>query len=138
MDEGLIVHFEDYEGIRKLVRLGLAEAQTRHHVVGEASNLLGALSMLEMIGRGELTANTILLDGNLSNIGAKGHDARIIRQRIWDLGLPVRVIGNSSYTMDELEVHVDCDIPKSEMTIERLVEVIDGLDEPETMLRETA
>lgn len=130
MDNGRVVHFEDNDQLRDAVEMGLdLYSDGRHQVIGGAANLTGALAVLDQIHAGEVSANVVLTDGNLTP-AVGGSDARAIRKHIRELGLAVRVIGLSSKTMEACGVEVDADIPKGSFTADKLVSVIDDLAEP--------
>lgn len=130
MHEGRVVHFEDSETFRESVADHLEIQDSAHQIVGEAGDLPSALAALERISRGELEANVILLDGNLTS-ATNGSDARTITGRIGELGLAVRVVGLSSDAMEKYGVQVDADITKKSFTGALLKEVLDELSEPE-------
>lgn len=128
MHEGRIVHFEDDDDWQGVVRRQLEGSS--HQFVGGAATLPYALRMLEQMKKGEVDANIVVLDGNLSE-SVSHNDARAIRERIRKLGLPVRVIGFSSNDLTREGIEVDATVIKTTYKYGSMVQVIDELPEPE-------
>lgn len=128
MHEGKVIHFEDDGTWRGVIQRQLADSE--HELVGNAATLPDALEVLEQMQRGELDANVVVLDGNLSDVSTN-HDAKTIRRRIRELGLPVRVIGFSSGDLADSGVEVDATMQKGDYSYGEIIRVIDELEEPE-------
>lgn len=128
MQNGRIAHFEDDRAIAGAVSMGVERfSNGRYTVVANAYTLEESLDTLGKISRGELVANVILSDGNLSGTG--GADARTIMERVSELGLDVRTVLMSGQSPEEIGVTVDAVMPKVPYSAHKLVEVIDGLAE---------
>ncbi len=128
MHEGKVVHFEDDESWQGIVRRQLDGSS--HQLMAGAATLPDALVVLDQVNTGDLDANVVVLDGNLSET-ASYDDARAIRERIRELGLPVRVIGFSSSDLTSKGVEVDATLLKTAYEYGSIVTVIDELPEPE-------
>lgn len=128
MHEGRVVHFEDNDDWRRFVRRHLDGSE--HQLVGEAATLPDALGVLEQMQRGEIDANVVVLDGNLSEVTTY-QDAKTIRERIRELELPVRVIGMSGGSLGNAGIEVDATILKGSYSYGEIVKVIDKLPKPE-------
>lgn len=131
MRNGQVVHFEDNQPFADLIREGLEKfGGGRHQVVGGAADLAGSLAVLDQIDSGELAANIVMFDGNLSLGSLSGSDARVIKERVDALGLAVRAISCGSLYAAELGIEVDVDLRKGDFSPLQLVEAIDALHEP--------
>ena len=114
MQNGKVVHFEDDKGFRAMIKKSLKTfSLERHGVVGEAADLAGSIAVLDQIKSGELDANVVLLDGNLSLGVASGEDARTIADYIKQNEVPVRVVGLGGQAMSDAGVEVDIDVAKN-------------------------
>ncbi|MBW3569094.1 hypothetical protein KY385_03105 [Candidatus Parcubacteria bacterium] len=133
MNNGRAVHFEDHETFRRMTKRCLKlSSDKRHEVVGEAADLAGAFAVLHEIETGNLKANVVILDGNLTSGTTTGEDARKITQYINDRNIPVRVVGMGGRAMKEVGVEVDVDITKEglEKNYEALADALNNLEEP--------
>ena len=132
MNNGRIAYFEDNlilaASIQDTVDI---YSDGRHQVVVHAADLSGSLAVLDQIAAGEIDANIVLSDGNLSN-SVGGHDARVIMERVRELGLGVRTVLLSSQTSEDTGVSVDVAILKADMNGDKLVEILDGLADIES------
>ncbi len=133
MDHARVVHFEDDDNLAATYAVSLELfSDDRHAIVGRAADLAGSLAMLDEIADDTLKANVVLLDGNLAPGDESGSDARAVRDRIAELALPVRVVGNSSHPMEEIGVEVDADLPKYGGTVDKLIDTLDELPDPDS------
>lgn len=128
MHEGKVVHFEDDESWRGIVSRQLSDSE--HELVAQAATLAEALEILEKIQSGEIDANVVITDGNLSDVST-AHDATVITDRIRELGLAVRTIGLSGSPMEDFGIEVDADLSKSGLRYGDITRVVDELPEPE-------
>lgn len=129
MESGKIVHFEDSVTFAETIGEGIGIfSDGRHEVVAQAANLSGSLAVLDQIASGELEANVVLTDGNLSP-AVGGADAVVIIGRVKELGLNVRTILMSSQSAGEIGIEVDAEVPKSGSVLPAIVDAIDDFSE---------
>lgn len=127
MDRGLVLHIEDHKDLSDAVKATLeVYSGNRHSVVESAATIERAMLLLGQIATGELVANIVLLDGNLSSGVHNGNDAKKILIRIAELGLSLKTIGMSSDKMSDYGITVDADLPKDKFSGTGLVEIIDN------------
>ncbi|KKU20340.1 MAG: hypothetical protein UX30_C0002G0044 [Candidatus Saccharibacteria bacterium GW2011_GWA2_46_10] len=130
MHEGKVVHFEDDLDWQRVVQFRLGNSA--HKLVAQASSSQEAMDVLERMHRGEIDANLVILGGSLTKGSRTGaHDSQLIMGRIKELDLPVRTIGLSAHEMSYYGIEVDADVGKGHGA-RNLVEVIDGLPEPQS------
>jgi len=85
MEKANVVIIEDNGQMRNLVKRCL---ETHGHLItGEAATLHDGLTLLDSIANGDLDADAILLDGNLTPNGHSGNDARLLIERIRETGV---------------------------------------------------
>lgn len=106
MQGARIAVFEDDPSHRELLRE--AAELSGHEVVLEADSLRFALESLDMVAQKCLSIDAYILDGNLG-VERDGYDARVIAQRMGELGLRGLRIG---YSANEYPVPVDFDSRK--------------------------
>ena len=87
---GRVAYFEDNVALADSVIMGLdLFSDSRHQVVAHATNLSGALAILDQVAVGEIKANIVMTDGSLTgSVGTR--DAKTILERVHELRLPVR------------------------------------------------
>jgi CheY-like chemotaxis protein len=107
MEKTRIVIIEDSEQIRSLAKRALIARG--HLITGEAATLRDGLALLDSIASGDLEADAILLDGNLTPNDRSGNDARLLVERIIKTGITSKIIGFSGSEMSDYGVEVDVD-----------------------------
>ena len=106
MQGAKIAVFEDDTSHQKLI----AEVASiyGHEVVLSANSLRFAMESLDLVAQGVIKVDAYILDGNLG-VERDGRDARIIAQKMGELGLGGLLIG---YSANEYPVPVDFDSEK--------------------------
>jgi len=129
MNNGRIAYFEDNLSLAASMQdIVDIYSDGRHEVVVHAVDLSGALAVLDQMAAGEIDANVVLSDGNLSD-SVGGRDARAIMERVQELGLGVRTVLLSSQSAEEIGVVVDAELLKDEFTGALLAGLLDNLPE---------
>ena len=123
MEKARIVIIEDSEQMRSLAKRALVGRG--HLITGEAATLGDGLALLGSIASGDLEADAILLDANLSPNDKSGNDARILVEKIRETGITSKIVGFSGLGMSEYGVKVDIDPGKD---IVRMVAAIESLE----------
>jgi CheY-like chemotaxis protein len=118
MENAKVVLFEDNKHVIDLIHLIFN--QTSHEIVAEAATRKEALDVIEHIQAGDLHADVIVLDGALDSTNP-GADAKFITTVVREWKLAAKVIGFSTYPMDELGVEVDLDVGKNPFLLARSI-----------------
>jgi CheY-like chemotaxis protein len=121
MEGARVVVIEDREPMRRVVARNLHHYG--HSVVGEAATFQEALDIVDRIASGELEADVIVLDGNLSPDLNDGREARMIYDRLKQQSVLAKIIGFSMMPMKTYGIAVDADSQKEP---DRLIEAIES------------
>lgn len=121
MDGARVAIIEDDEVFRNMTKRNL-EA-TGHQVVAEASTRQEALSLVEQMAAGEVEADVILLDGNLTETDTY-EDARVIAEQLKNAGVTSVVLGFSLGSLLEHDIEVSADVGKRWGRVAAAIEAI--------------
>jgi len=82
-----------------------------HSVVGSALNIDAARLLIHAIAKGEIEADVVVLDGNLTR-RSDGTEAHIVCETIQQTGALLKVVGFSGSPMSDYDLTVDADVTK--------------------------
>jgi len=122
MESARVIIIEDDELFREMTIENLRAIG--HQVVGQASTRKEALDLIDSMGRCEVEADVVLLDGNLVPDTDTYEDARIISARLKENGVTSKVLGFSLGTLSSHGIDVDADVGKLWDNVSRGIEAL--------------
>jgi CheY-like chemotaxis protein len=127
MEQSRVIIIEDNQ--RDLERARLVLEQGHHIVTGTATDLLGALALIDAIRDESIACDVVILDGNLStdrDSPRDGTDAKAVFDRARRYKLPLKFVGFSMSLMrEDYGIPVDADPGKD--AVSRLASIVDAL-----------